>query len=193
MLNNKKNKGAIGMQINVRTHHVAITQALKDYAYKKMEKLEKYFDNIQEILIELNIISTADENKSQEVAVTVILKGNKIRASQTNKDMYAGIDLVYDKLEKQLVKYKEKIKFHKKENPVKTFLDGIMPKKNEKKINSNISHKDKHFHPKPITIDFAIKELKAKNLAFLVFRNAENKEINVIYLTEDNDINLIET
>ncbi|MFA5879976.1 MAG: ribosome-associated translation inhibitor RaiA [Candidatus Margulisiibacteriota bacterium] len=179
------------MQINVRTHHVDITQSLKEYALKKMEKLEKYFENIQEILLELNILSTADENKSQEVLVTAWLKGNVIRAKEVSKDMYATIDMVYDKLEKQLVKHKERIKSHKKEKPNRIFLDmEIESKPTGKEVGSK---KDKHYIAKPCVMEDAIQELEANHLSFIVFRNAETKVINVLYVNEDNNYNLIES
>ena len=179
------------MQINIRTHHVDITQALKDYALKKIDRLEKYFDNIQEVLVELNIVPTADENKSQEVLVTAWLKGNVIRAKETSKDMYATIDMVYDKLEKQLVKYKERIKSHKKEKPNRIFLDMEMePKSNNKDV---AAKKDKHYVAKPCSIDDAILELESNHLSFIVFRNAETKTINVLYVNEENEYNLIES
>jgi len=75
------------MQINVRTHHVEITDALREYAEKKMSKLDKYCENCQELLIELDILKTADENKRQVAMTTIWIAGAIIRAKETTKEL----------------------------------------------------------------------------------------------------------
>jgi len=180
------------MQINVRTHHVDITQALKDYSQKKMHKLEKYFDNIQEILVELDIIDTADENKRQVAMATIWASHTILRAKVTSKDMYASIDMLFEKLEKQLIKHKDKMKNRKNGS----FRSIHFPLKNSKgKFSSPVSqHKeDKYFNPKPMSAEEAADLLELESLPFLVFRNSVSERINVIYLSDSGDYNLIET
>ena len=92
------------MLVNVRTHHLDITAALKEYAKKKLVKLDRFFENIQEITIELDISSASDENKRQIANAIVKASGVLIRAEEANKDMYASIDGIFDKLEAQLLK-----------------------------------------------------------------------------------------
>lgn len=183
------------MQINVRTHHVDITDALKDYSQKKMQKLEKYFDNIQEILIELDIINTSDENKRQVAMATIWASQTIIRAKVASKDMYASIDMIFEKLEKQLIKHKDKIKnrkngsFRSIHSPIQNHKGKPVPKNG-----STQQHKeDRYFNPKPMSPEEAAERLELESLPFLVFRNSITEHINVIYLLDNGDYNLIET
>ncbi|MBT3260983.1 ribosome-associated translation inhibitor RaiA [bacterium] len=121
------------MQINVRAHHVEVTKPLKEYAKTKMEKLGKYFSNIQEIQIELDIESNSVEDKRQVAMGTVWVPKAILRATDASSDMYASIDLLFAKLEKQLIKHKEKLKKH---NAVPVGRD-IAEKEMQEKIEEN--------------------------------------------------------
>ena len=70
------------MKFNVKAHHVEITEALKEYAQKKMDKLERFFENIQEIVLDLNISDNSDENQRQIASATIFASGTIIRAKK---------------------------------------------------------------------------------------------------------------
>lgn len=181
------------MQINVRSHHVDITPALKEYSEKKMQKLEKYFENIQEILVELDILSTSDENKRQVAMATIWASQTIIRAKESSKDMYSSIDMIFDKLEIQLKKHKDKLKSRKDgANKRSIFSVAQSDKATIQYPVIDIIENEKHFFPKPMTPEEAAELLELESLNFLVFRNSTHQKINVIYLMNNGDYGLIE-
>ncbi|MFA4967614.1 MAG: ribosome-associated translation inhibitor RaiA [Candidatus Margulisiibacteriota bacterium] len=97
------------MQINIQGHGIELTNPLRDYAIKKISKLEEFSKNIQKAQVVLDARCDDDSKRSQVAEVTVWLDGKKvIHASEAGQDMYAAIDLVLAELEQQVKKYKEK-------------------------------------------------------------------------------------
>lgn len=96
------------MQINISGHHVEVTQALKDYVESKVDKLERHFDNISNIQVTLTV-----EKQIQKAEATLHAAGIELHANAENDDMYTAIDQMSDKLDRQLVKHKEKTVDHR--------------------------------------------------------------------------------
>lgn len=94
------------MNFNIRGQNIEVTESLKDYVEKKLSKLERYFETppASEVHVTLNVIKGL-----QTVEVTIPLTGVVLRAEEKNNDMYASIDLVIDKLERQIRKHKTKV------------------------------------------------------------------------------------
>jgi len=97
------------VEINIRGKGIELTEALKDYAQKKIHKVEHFFHNIQQIDIELEVDKIREQVESQVAKATVWMSGKAVHASEASSDMYAAIDLLIDKLDKQVKKFKEKI------------------------------------------------------------------------------------
>ncbi|MBA3987619.1 ribosome hibernation promoting factor [Aliidiomarina maris] len=95
------------MQINLTGHHVDITEALREYVDTKFAKLERHFDHITNVHVILNV-----EKLRQKAEATVHLSGAEVFATSEHEDMYAAIDGLIDKLDRQVVKHKEKLKRH---------------------------------------------------------------------------------
>lgn len=95
------------MQLNLTGHHVEITDSLRDYVDTKFEKLERHFDHINNVHVILNV-----EKLNQKAEATVHLDGGEVFAESSNNDMYAAIDSLVDKLDRQVIKHKEKLKRH---------------------------------------------------------------------------------
>lgn len=95
------------MQINLTGHHVDITDSLRDYVDNKFTKLERHFDHITNVHVILNV-----EKLNQKAEATVHLMGGEVFATSEHNDMYAAIDGLIDKLDRQVIKHKEKIKRH---------------------------------------------------------------------------------
>ena len=95
------------MQINLTGHHVEITDSLRSYVDTKFTKLERHFDHISNVHVILNV-----EKLNQKAEATVHLSGAEVFASSENTDMYAAIDSMVDKLDRQVIKHKEKMKKH---------------------------------------------------------------------------------
>ncbi|MFT6262003.1 MAG: putative sigma-54 modulation protein [Bermanella sp.] len=96
------------MQINISGHHVEVTQALKDYVHSKVEKLERHFDNITNVQVTLTV-----ENHTQKAEATMHAAGAELHANADDDNMYAAIDGLADKLDRQLIKHKEKTTSHR--------------------------------------------------------------------------------
>ena len=95
------------MQINLTGHHVDITDSLRNYVDTKFEKLERHFDHISNVHVILNV-----EKLNQKAEATVHLSGAEVFASSEDPDMYAAIDRMIDKLDRQVIRHKEKLKKH---------------------------------------------------------------------------------
>lgn len=100
------------MQIELTGHHLDITDSLRNYVNEKMGKLERHFDQVNNTHVILSI-----ENVKHKAEATVHMKGNDIFADAIEDDMYAAIDGLVDKLDRQVKKHKEKIKNHLHHKP----------------------------------------------------------------------------
>ncbi|HOW76029.1 MAG TPA: ribosome-associated translation inhibitor RaiA [Candidatus Competibacteraceae bacterium] len=92
------------MQIKLSGHHVEITQALHDYVHDKLERIERHFDNVTSMQVILSV-----EKLRQKAEATLHVAGNEIFADAVDEDLYAAIDALSDKLDRQIKKYKEKM------------------------------------------------------------------------------------
>jgi putative sigma-54 modulation protein len=95
------------MQINLTGHHIEITDALRNYVNDKLERLERHFDKVSNTHVILSV-----ESLKHKAEATVHLSGNDIYADALEDDMYAAIDALVDKLDRQVKKHKEKLKNH---------------------------------------------------------------------------------
>ncbi|GGW70011.1 ribosome hibernation promoting factor [Alishewanella tabrizica] len=95
------------MQINLTGRHIEITEALKDYVDSKFSKLERHFDNINNVHVILNV-----EKLKQIAEAKINLSGGEVFAMSEDENMYAAIDQLIDKLDRQVIKHKEKLSRH---------------------------------------------------------------------------------
>ncbi|MCU7958414.1 MAG: ribosome hibernation promoting factor [gamma proteobacterium symbiont of Bathyaustriella thionipta] len=96
------------MQISVTGHHVDVTDALRSYVESKFEKLERHFDHVTNVHVVLNV-----EKLRQMAEATMHLNGANLFANAEHEDMYAAIDSMTDKLDRQVIRHKEKMKDHR--------------------------------------------------------------------------------
>ena len=96
------------MQVNVSGHHLDVTDALKSYVDTKLERLERHFDRITNVNVILSV-----EKQRQKAEATIRISGGEVFADSEADDLYAAIDLLADKLDRQLIKRKEKNKDRK--------------------------------------------------------------------------------
>jgi len=95
------------MQINITGHHVDVTDSMRDYVKEKFDKLERHFDHVTNVHVILEV-----EKLRQKAEAKMHLSGTEVFAEATEEDMYAAIDALSDKLDRQILKYKEKLKDH---------------------------------------------------------------------------------
>jgi putative sigma-54 modulation protein len=95
------------MNLSVTGQHIDVTEPLKDYVNEKMHRLERHFDLLTDIHVILSV-----EKLRQQAEATLDLTGTRIHAEAEDHDMYAAIDALTDKLDRQVIKHKEKLKNH---------------------------------------------------------------------------------
>ncbi|MGA1561498.1 MAG: ribosome hibernation promoting factor [Gammaproteobacteria bacterium] len=96
------------MQLNLTGHHVEITDPLRSYVNEKMDKLERHFDHVTNVHVVLSV-----EKLRQKAEADVHVSGAELFAEATSEDMYAAIDSLIDKLDRQIIKHKEKLNAHR--------------------------------------------------------------------------------
>ncbi len=102
------------MQIELTGHHIEVTDSLRDYVNEKMARLERHFDKVSNAHVILSV-----ENVRHKAEATVHMSGHDIFADSTEGDMYAAIDKLVDKLDRQVKKHKEKITNHLHNNSIR--------------------------------------------------------------------------
>lgn len=95
------------MNLTVTGHHLDVTDSLRQYVNSKMDRLERHSDDVQDVHVILSV-----EKLRQKAEATINVTGNRLFADTIEEDMYAAIDLLTDKLDRQLIKHKEKAKDH---------------------------------------------------------------------------------
>jgi putative sigma-54 modulation protein len=182
------------MKYNVRGENIEVTPALRDYAVKKISKLEKYFDTTPDANVNVNLKVYND--KQGKVEVTIPIPHLVLRAEETHDDMYAAIDLVVDKLERQIRKHKTKVtrKF-REQGLVKALFsssaDTVTAIQDEEDEEFEIV-RVKRFDLKPMDSEEAILQMNMLGHNFFVFTNAETNRTNVVYRRKDGRYGLIE-
>ena len=173
------------MKIVVRGKNFEVTNALKEWVEKKLGKLEKYFDYMEEA--QVTLVVNRDRHRAE---VTIPLDGIVIRGEEETGDMYASIDMVIDKIERQIKKYKTKIDRKLKNESVKDLVQQRAPGEYEDDGPKVV--RTKRFAVKPMPVDEAIMQMNLIGHSFFVFRNADTEEVNVVYLRNDGNYGLIE-
>ncbi|HWR42448.1 ribosome hibernation-promoting factor, HPF/YfiA family [Sporomusa sp.] len=178
------------MAITVRGKNIEITPALKDYVAKRVGKVTKYFDGAS--MGEITAILTVNKGR-HIVEVTVPINGILLRGEEATTDMYASIDLVIEKLEKQIEKYKTKLSRKLKTGSFKTDLvPAAAPAVQTVSEDEFNIVKTKRFAIKPMNADEAVMQMNLINHDFFVFMNSDTEEVNVVYRRKDGQYGLIE-
>ncbi len=175
------------MKIILSGKNVVITDALRDQVNKKVRKLERYFEPSIEVQVTLSV-----EKKRHIVEVTIPFNGNILRAEEYTSDMYASIDIVLDKIEKQIHKHRTRLSKSIKSGAFKHDKPLFSDKFDLDEAEKPKIVKTKHIPLKPMSIDEALMQMDMIGHSFFIFTNAETDEFNVIYKRKDGNYGLIE-
>lgn len=174
------------MKINVRGKNMEVSPALQEYLEKRMGKLEKYFDSQIEVQVTMSIVKG-----DHIVEATISIDGLILRGEETSQDIYASIDMVVDKLERQMHKYKTKINRKLKYSGIKDLNEQMVETKPQEDAEPVVV-RTKRFAMKPMSVEEAILQMNLLGHSFFVFANADTEEINVLYVRKDGNYGLIE-
>jgi putative sigma-54 modulation protein len=185
------------VNLTVKGRNLVLTEAISAYAQEKLGKLGKYLANGSRCEVELWTEKNPSITDNQVVEATIFTKGPVIRAREASPDIYASIDLVYAKLERQVKKYRGKLisrsqGAHKEVLTAQGFQVLEEPEAVEEETVAPRIVKTKQFLVKPMTPEEAALQLELVGHDFFVFTNSESGETAVIYKRRDGNYGLIE-
>ena len=175
------------MKYNIRGDKMVVTDAIRDYTEEKLGKLEKYFKDDE---ITANVLTRVRGN-SQIVEVTIPTSKFVLRSEEENEDLYAAIDLVSDKLERQIRKNKTRLNRNVKDNVKEFNFDYVLADTEEESKEKIV--KRKNIEMKPMDEEEAILEMELLGHAFFVYKDMDTNNVCVLYKRKDGDYGLIET
>lgn len=171
------------MQVTVIGRHMEITEALRQYAVEKFSRIEKYLPNAVQATVTLSVVK-----KVHHIAEAIIkADGLLVQAHEETGEMYSSIDLLIEKIERRVRKYKEKLVDHKHQVKQAAAQPPAHP---DDQIPQII--KTKRFDLKPMHPEEAVMQMELLDKQFFVFSNAASGHITVIYRRKDGNIGLIE-
>lgn len=178
----------MGLQITGK--RVDVTDAMKTYIDKKVNKISKKLRDVQDVLVTLRI-----ERYHHIAEITITADHLTIRGEGNTADMYSSIDMACNKIEKQIGKYRSRIQSRRAARPER-IREAMMTVYDHRAMardrDSRVVVSVDRIPVKPMNLEEAVMEMDLMNQDFLVFKNAETDEINVIYHRRDGHIGLIE-
>lgn len=100
------------MNLTISGHHLEVTPALREYVLAKLDRVNRHFDQVLDITVLLSVEKQKEKDKRQRAEVTLHAKGKEIFVEQTHEDLYAAIDQLMDKLNRQVCRHKDKLQNH---------------------------------------------------------------------------------
>jgi len=189
------------LNYNVRGENIEVTPAMKEYVETKVGKIGKYFDEMPEANAHVNLKVYSD--KDGKVEVTIPLPNIVLRAEETSPDLYGSIDLVSDKLERQVRKYKGKMEQRSRRGnnnkevrdfkPVSPDILDIDDEDDDDDDSDINIVRTKRFDLKPMNAEEAVLQMEMLGHDFFVFLDDETQSTNIVYERDDGDFGLIET
>lgn len=196
-----------GYDIVVTGRNVLVTDPMKDYAMEKVSKIERISHRIVDVVVIMEI-----QKLEHRVDIIVKINNFKIKSHATSDDMYASIDKAVNKLETQLLRYKNKITDHRAQgiktvdmnvNVIRPHLDDEVNEVNADIEDANVQKIVDKYRPhhivdqektplKSLTFDEAILKMDLSQDVFLIFRSEEDQKIHVIYRRKDGNYGIIE-
>lgn len=181
------------MRYNVRGENIEITPALREYAEKKIGKLERYFEESVDANVNVNLKYYNDQES--KIEVTIPMTDLVLRAEENHQDMYAAIDLVVNKLERQIRKHKTKVNRKLREQGAPKFVfSNYAPEDTPQDEVDEAEEvvRTKRFNLKPMDSEEAILQMDMLGHSFFVYTDAKTNKTNVVYKRKDGKYGLIE-
>lgn len=178
------------MQVTTTFRHMEQSDALKSYAEEKLERVVKYID----APINVQVYFTVEKKIRHIVEIVITAKGVNTKATEATNDMYAAIDAVIDKIERQLKRYKEKIKAHKPNGDERgrQISKKVVQAESIEENAEPVIIRTKTETAKPMSVDEAVMQMDLLHKDFIVFTDSINNELSVLYRRKDGNFGLIE-
>ena len=171
------------MQTDITFKNIDSSDALKDYAFKRLSKMDKYIDRTAEAHVVLSV-----EKRRHKADVTLTADGAVINAVEITEDLYSAIDMVMDKLERQIKKHKEKLQAKKTQSKT-TGAAAASPV--SRKAKPRLIY-EKNYAVNAMSVEEALEVMEDAPERFVIFQNTESKQLNLIYKRVDGKLALVE-
>ena len=179
------------MKVTTTSRHYDLSAALKDYAEAKVHNLKKYFDQIVHAQITFSL-----EKYRHTVEISVHVNGGDFKAREVSEDMYASVDGAVEKLERQILKHKGKIKSRKNQlslHDVEIVLEDEVLEAEEAKVKIEDTMVAASADEFPmLSLEDAVQEMNGNGERIKIFSNSLTKHVNIIYKREDGRLGIIE-
>lgn len=187
------------MKLLIQGNNIAVTDSIHDYVEQKLVKAVKHFQNItSKVDVHLSVARNARIQGKHKAEVTVYANGTVIRAQEGSENLYASIDMVADKISRQLRKYKEKhlakkahVQVRNDEIPEGEVMETDLNSDRAPELPEAVV-RSKYFAMPPMTTQEALEQLQLIDHDFYMFLNSETNEINVIYIRNHGGYGLIQ-
>lgn len=100
------------MNLTISGHHLEVTPAIRDYVQSKLERILRHFDHVIDIAVILTVDKLREKEKRQKAEINIHLSGKDLHAESVDTNLYAAIDALIDKLDRQVIKHKDKVQNH---------------------------------------------------------------------------------
>lgn len=183
------------LNFNIRGENIEVTPAIREHVESKINKVERYFND--DFQANANVNLKVFNNSETKVEVTIPMKSLTLRAEERHSDMYAAVDLIIDKLERQIRKHKTKVnrKFREGEGVGTYFANVNSPEQtsNDESEEDIVIVRTKQFELKPMDQEEAVLQMDMLGHNFYVFTDGESNGTNIVYKRKDGKYGLIET
>lgn len=178
------------MKISVRGDKIKVTEAMNNYVVEKLKKIDKYLDEPD--AVSANVVVRV-EKQGQKVEITIPLKNFMLRAEETQEDIYAAVDTIVDKIERQIRKNKTKLESQaKKSREIKGLAIESIEDIEEEEVETVIV-KRKKVDVKPMSEEEAVLQMELLGHDFYLFKDADTMKPTLVYKRKDNQYGIIET
>lgn len=178
------------MRLQVKGKNVEVSEAIRTYAEEKLGRLDRQLADQTQVELELTVERNPSIAANHVAEGTIWTKGPVLRAKEASADMRASIDLLTDKLERQVNRYREKRRVEPRRNGSHAVEPHVPTSTTEE--GGPMIVKTKQFTMHPMSAEEAVNQLELVGHDFFVFRHEDTGEINVVYRRNDGDYGLIE-
>lgn len=175
------------MKVTVIAKNIELTPALKEMVEKKLKKLDRYFEASVSARATLSV-----QKNRQIVEVTIPFNGVILRVEESTEDMYKSIDLVEEKIERQIRKQRTKLSRRNSGNSLRYAELAATDSKNSEEEEEKKIVRTKVFSVKPMSADEAMLQLELLGHSFFVYQDADTNKVNVMYKRKDGQYGLLE-
>lgn len=189
------------IRFEIHGDNLTITDAIRNYIEDKIGKLERYFNDVPNAVAHVKVKTY--QNSTTKIEVTIPLKNVTLRAEERHDDLYAGIDLVNSKLERQVRKYKTRVnRKHKTHGEPEAFVAEVQeaPPETVDDVNAESTNdseieiiRSKQFSLKPMDSEEAVLQMELLGHDFYIFTDRETDGTSIVYKRKDGKYGLIET